>query len=224
MNFSIEKYLVIGPENTLGRPVEDVVEAAVKGGFTFIQIRSKVASAKELISICKKTADKIAALGKSNEVALVVNDRLDIVLACRQLGIKIDGIHVGQSDIPVDICRHYLGEDSIIGLSAPTKDLLEYVKKADVKNVDYFGAGPVHETATKPDCGMGEDGKVHTLVLDELAELSKLSPVPVVVGGGVKVTDLPAMKKNGIQGFFLVSAVAAAENPFEAAKELCDNW
>lgn len=224
MNFSIEKYLVIGPENTLGRPVEDVVEAAVKGGFTFIQIRSKVASAKELISICKKTADKIAALGKSNEVALVVNDRLDIVLACVQLGIKIDGIHVGQSDIPVDICRHYLGEDSIIGLSAPTKDLLEYVKKADVKNVDYFGAGPVHETATKPDCGMGEDGKVHTLVLDELAELSKLSPVPVVVGGGVKVTDLPAMKKNGIQGFFLVSAVAAAENPFEAAKELCDNW
>lgn len=224
MNFSIEKYLVIGPENTLGRPVEDVVEAAVKGGFTFIQIRSKVASAKELISICKKTADKIASLGKSNEVALVVNDRLDIVLACVQLGIKIDGIHVGQSDIPVDICRHYLGEDSIIGLSAPTKDLLEYVKKADVKNVDYFGAGPVHETATKPDCGMGEDGKVHTLVLDELAELSKLSPVPVVVGGGVKVTDLPAMKKNGIQGFFLVSAVAAAENPFEAAKELCDNW
>ena len=99
-------------------------------------------------------------MGKSEQVSLVVNDRLDVILAARERGAKIDGIHVGQTDIPVDICRKDLGKDSIIGLMAPTKDLISYVKSYNVKDIDYFGAGPVHETATKPDCGRDETGKV----------------------------------------------------------------
>ena len=74
------------------------------------------------------------------------------------MGVKVDGSHVGQSDIPVDVCRKFLGADSIIGLSARTTDLIDYVKTADVSDIDYFGAGPLHETPTKPDAGLTADG------------------------------------------------------------------
>ena len=77
------------------------------------------------------------------KLLLLVDDRLDVILAARKQGIKVDGIHVGQSDIPVEVCREYLGNDSIIGLSARTHELLDYIKTADVSQIDYFGAGPL---------------------------------------------------------------------------------
>lgn len=224
MKVDISAYLVVGRENTNDRPVAQIVEDAVRAGFTCVQIRSKTASALEMIEDCRQSADAIAKLGKSDSVALLVDDRLDIVLAAREMGIKVDGLHVGQSDIPVSICRKFLGKDSIIGLSAPTKDLIEYVQTTDVSEIDYFGAGPVHETATKPDCGMDENGKVITKTFEELTELAKKSPVPVVVGGGVKLNDIAPLKKTEIGGFFVVSAVAGAENPYEEAKKLVDAW
>lgn len=225
MKVDISAYLVVGRENTNGRPVAQIVEDAVKAGFTCVQIRSKTASALEMIEDCRQSAEAIAKLGKSDSVALLVDDRLDIVLATREMGIKVDGLHVGQSDIPVSICRKFLGKDSIIGLSAPTKDLIDYVQSADVSQIDYFGAGPVHETATKPDCGRdAETGKVIIKTFEELAELGKKSPIPVVVGGGVKLKDIQPLKETGVGGFFVVSAVAGAENPYEEAKKLADAW
>ncbi len=222
-NFDVAKYLVIGAENS-SRPVEEIVEAAVRAGFTFVQIRSKISSAREIILTLKNCAEKISRLGKSEEVALVVNDRLDIALAARDAGIKVDGVHVGQSDIPVEVCRKYLGENSIVGLSARTENLIDYAKTADISCVDYFGAGPLHETATKPDCGLTADGKIITRSLDELAALAKISPLPVVVGGGVKLKDIPALASTKVDGFFVVSAVAAVEDPFAAAAELVTAW
>ena len=79
----ISAYLVIGPENTKGRPVATIIKEAVSAGFTCIQIRSKVASARELIQLTRQAADVIEEAGKSDEVALLVNDRLDVVLAAR---------------------------------------------------------------------------------------------------------------------------------------------
>ena len=224
MKVDVSAYLVVGRENTNGRPVSEIFGAAVKAGFTTVQIRSKEESALELIEDCKNAAAVIKNLGKSDSVCLLVDDRLDVVLAAREMGIKVDGIHVGQTDIPVSVCRKYLGKDSVIGLSAPTKDLIDYVKNYDVSEIDYFGAGPVHETSTKPDCGMDENGRVITKTFDELTELAKASPVPVVVGGGVKLLDIAPLKKTGVAGFFVVSAVAGAENPYEAAKDLADAW
>ena len=219
----ISAYLVIGQENT-SRPVEEVVAAAVSEGFTCVQIRSKVATARELIATLEKSARAIRELGKSDSVALLVDDRLDVVLAAREVGIKVDGIHVGQSDIPVDVCRKFLGEDSIVGLSARTEELIDYVKGAGVSQIDYFGAGPLHKTLTKPDCGKTSDGRIITHDFNEIAELAKVSPIPVVVGGGVKVADLPALAETKVQGFFVVSAVAGADDPKLAARELVAAW
>lgn len=222
-NFNLQAYLVIGSENT-EKPVEEIVKAAVMAGFTFVQIRDKNSSAREIILTLEKCAKVISELGKSSSVALVVNDRLDIALAAIERGIKVDGVHVGQSDIPVDVCRKYLGEEKIIGLSARTENLIDYVKNADVTNIDYFGAAPIHKTSTKLDAGLTADGKFVTHNFDELSTLAKISPIPIVAGGGVKLADIPQLAATNVDGFFVVSAVAGAENPFDAASQLVNAW
>lgn len=221
--FDLSAYLVIGPENT-DKPVEEVVKAAVSAGFTFIQIRAKNSSAREIISILEKSAAAISSLNKSSDVTLVVNDRLDIALAAIERGIKVDGIHVGQSDIPVDVCRKYLGDNAIIGLSARTENLIDYVKTVDVTDIDYFGAAPIHSTPTKLDAGLTADGQFVTHNFDELAKLAQISPLPIVAGGGVKLADVPQLAATKVNGFFVVSAVAGADNPFDAAAELVNAW
>ncbi|NLI89315.1 MAG: thiamine phosphate synthase [Epulopiscium sp.] len=222
--FNLMAYFIVGPENTKGRPVSSIVEDAIESGFTFIQIRSKEAPASELIRFTVEAADIIEKLGKTKEVTLVVNDRLDIVLAARKQGAKVDGIHVGQEDIPVDVCREYLGEESIIGLSARTDELFEYMKTVDVSMIDYFGVGPLRETETKPDCGLGLSGEIITRSFEDIKKLVRLSPLPIVVGGGVKVDDIEQLVKVGADGFFVVSAVSMADNPKKAALELVDAW
>jgi thiamine-phosphate pyrophosphorylase len=223
-NFDISAYLVVGPENTKGRPVATIIKDAVEAGFTCVQIRSKVASAYELIQLTRQASNVIAQAGKSDEVALLVDDRLDVILAARKEGIKVDGIHVGQADIPVEVCREYLGEDSIVGLSARTHELFEYIKTADVSQIDYFGAGPLHETMTKPDCGLGRDGKVVARSFADISKLAKLSPIPVVVGGGVKLVDISPLAQTGVHGFFVVTAVSEADDPKLAATDLVKTW
>lgn len=220
----ISKYFVIGPENTTEKSVAELVKIVIDAGFTCIQIRSKEVGAKALIELCREAADVIAEAGKSNIVTLVVDDRLDVVLAAREEGIKVDGVHVGQSDIPVSVCRKYLGEDSVVGLSAPSKDLIEYAKNIDVSDIDYFGAGPLRPSVSKKDCGMDEYGHILTRNYEELTELAEVSSVPVVVGGGVTAEDLAQLKKTGSAGFFVISAVASALDPAAAAAELCKNW
>lgn len=220
----ISAYLVIGPENTKGRPVEDVVSQALDAGFTCIQVRSKECSARDLIDCTVAVSDAIAAAGKQNSVALLVDDRVDVALAALQRGAKVDGVHVGQSDIPVEACRAMLGPDAIVGLSARTLEMLEYVRTADMSLVDYLGVGPLHETATKPDCGLDDAGNVITKDLEDLRELAQASPVPIVVGGGVKLADIASLRATGVDGFFVVSAVCAAQDPYAAARELVDAW
>ena len=223
-NLDISAYFVVGPENTAGRPVADILRAVVDAGFTCIQIRSKEASALEMIALCRQAAEIIAAAGRQDSTALVVDDRLDVVLAARKQGIKVDGIHVGQTDIPVDVCREYLGEDSIVGLSARAHELFEYIKTADVSQVDYFGAGPLPPSTTKPDCGEDADGRILTRSFEDLAKLAELSPIPVVVGGGVTLKDIPQLAATGVDGFFVVSAIAGAEDPKSEAVKLAEAW
>jgi len=222
--FDISAYLVIGPENTKERPVSQIIALAVKAGFTCVQIRSKIASARDLIELVRETADVIAQSEYPDRVTLLLNDRLDVILAAREQGLKLDGIHIGQSDIPATVCRKYLGDDAVIGLSAKTIDLIEYVRNADTRQIDYFGAGPLHETATKKDCEVREDGKPATTSIDDISELVKLSTIPVVVGGGVKLADIPLLARTGIAGFFVVSAVSESDNPYQSACDLVEEW
>ncbi|MFR3877647.1 MAG: thiamine phosphate synthase [Collinsella sp.] len=221
-NLDISAYLVLGPENTLGRPVGDVVAQALDAGFTCIQVRSKVASAREIIALTGDAAgNRTGRQDRSGRLA----DRRPPGLRTRraQQGIAVDGVHVGQSDIPVEVCRNS-GPRCHRGPFGPCEEMLEYVKTADMSLVDYLGIGPLHETETKRDCGRAADGSIITKSFEDLAALHAASPVPIVVGGGVKTADLPQLKATGVDGFFVVSAVCSADDPHAAAKELVDTW
>ena len=220
----VSAYLVLGPENTGRRQVADVVRDAVANGFSCVQLRSKTASAREMIALARETAEVLKALNKSDEVALLIDDRLDVVLAAREQGVKVDGIHVGQKDIPVSICRKYLGDRAVIGLSAPTVQLLSVLESEDMRYIDYLGAAPYHETMTKTDLERDTDGTIITQTDDLLKKLTQKSPLPVVVGGGVKLSDVPAIKRTGAAGFFVITAITDAVDVKIAAKEMSEAW
>lgn len=220
----LSAYLVIGPENTLGRPLTDIVMAALDAGFSCIQLRSKTATAKDLIKDACAISQLIADHPQGQRVSFLINDRLDVALAAREFGAKIHGIHVGQDDIPVEICRRFLGPDAVIGLSATPEEMRKALEEGIQDELDYFGLGPLHPTETKKDCGLDAEGRVQTIGFETLKELAKASPLPIVVGGGVKAADISGLSQTGVDGFFVVSAVAGADKPYDAARELVEIW
>ena len=220
---SVAAYLVIGPRDTKGRRVGEIVKAAVRAGFTAVQLRAKEESAREQIALLGEAARAIEAAGASSRVPLLVDDRLDVALAAREMGVAVAGVHVGQKDVSAHICRRFLGEAAIVGLSAHPKDLPRLAPE-DLAAVDYIGTGPLHATASKPDAGVEADGSFRTRSLAEIAAFVQNSPVPVIVGGGVKAADLPAIKAAGAAGFFVISVVAAAADAEGAAREMVARW
>lgn len=223
--FDLRAYFVVGPDDIKGRPVADVVAAALRGGATFIQLRAKHADARELTAMAEAIAAVIAQAGKADTVAFVIDDRVDAAWQCRELGIKVDGVHIGQDDMMPEQARALLGPDAIIGLSAET---LPHIKTANALpdgTIDYIGAGPLHYTATKPDAAAVEaDGTKHALGIAGAQLLCEASRYPVVVGGGVHADDVPALARTAADGWFVVSAIAAADDPERATRELLQAW
>lgn len=222
-HLAVTAYLVIGPRDTKGRRVGEIVKAAVRAGFTAVQLRAKEESAREQIALLGEAARAIEAAGAASSVPLLVDDRLDVALAARDMGVAVAGVHVGQKDVPAHICRRFLGKAAIVGLSAHPRDLLRLAPE-DLAAADYIGTGPLHATASKPDAGIEADGSFHTRGLAEIAAFVQKSPVPVIVGGGVKAVDLPAIKATGAAGFFVISAIAAAADAEGAAREMVARW
>ena len=223
--FDLRAYFVVGPDDTKGRPVADVVAAALRGGATFIQLRAKHADARELTAMAEAIAAVIAQAGKADTVAFVIDDRVDAAWQCRELGIKVDGVHIGQDDMAPEQARALLGPDAVIGLSAETLPHIEAANALSSGAIDYIGAGPLHYTATKPDAAAVEaDGTKHALGIAGAQLLCEASRYPVVVGGGVHADDVPALARTAAAGWFVVSAIAAADDPERATRELLQAW
>lgn len=223
--FDLRAYFVVGPDDTKGRPVADVVAAALRGGATFIQLRAKHADARELTAMAEAIAAVIAQAGKADTVAFVIDDRVDAAWQCRELGIKVDGVHIGQDDMAPEQARALLGPGAIIGLSAETLPHIEAANALPSGTIDYIGAGPLHYTATKPDAAAVEaDGTKHALGIAGAQLLCEASRYPVVVGGGVHADDVPALARTAAAGWFVVSAIAAADDPERATRELLQAW
>jgi len=217
-------YLVAGPENCIVKSFDDTVSDALRAGFCCFQLRSKELSDREMLRLAKHVSEIIANLGKSEEVLFLVDDRVGVAEEARKRGIKVDGVHVGQSDEKPDVCRRILGEEAVIGLSTPQNNLTEFLRNADLSCVDYLGVAPLHETETKKD--LVKDCNNRTLIssFEEITHFAKNCRLPAVVGGGVKKEDLPLLAKSAVAGYFIVSAVTAAKDPYAAAKELVQTW
>ena len=189
--FDMSAYFVVGPQDCKGRPITSVVEDALRGGATFIQLRAKDTDAKDITSMARDIAQVIEHNSKSDSVAFVIDDRVDVVWQARHKGIKVDGVHIGQTDLEPQEARALLGEDAIVGLSAETESLVKLINELPAGCIDYIGAGPLHVSTTKPEASVGgNDGSGHTLDEAQINAICDASDFPVVVGGGVSADDM----------------------------------
>ena len=121
---------------------------------------------------------------KSDSVAFVIDDRADVVWQARRKGIKVDGVHIGQTDMEPREARALLGDEAIVGLSAETESLVRLINELPDGCIDYIGAGPLHVSTTKPEASVGgNDGSGKTLDAAQINTICVASEFPVVVGG-----------------------------------------
>ena len=193
-------YLVTDRRNKTDEEFLNIIEEAIKGGTTVVQLREKTASTKEFYDLALRVKEITSRYG----VPLLINDRIDIALA-----IDSEGVHIGQDDMPAGIAREIIGEDKILGVSAST---VEEAKKAENDSADYIGSGAVFPTATKDDAD--------SVSKEELKEIVDSIDIPVVAIGGITVENASSLKDSGIAGFSVVSAIMSAEDPKEASKKL----
>lgn len=176
------------------------VETALKNGATCIQLREKeldeeifLAEAKEMASLCK-----------SYGVPLIINDNVEIAVAC-----NAEGIHVGQEDMEALDVRKRVGENMILGVSVHT---VEEAKIAVSHGADYLGLGAVFSTSTKTD--------VDIMSRKTLKEICNAVDIPTIAIGGISKSNVMELAGSGVNGIAVVSAIFGAENPGAATAEL----
>lgn len=193
-------YLVTDRRDKTDEEFLNIIEEAIKGGTTIVQLREKTASTKEFYDL----ALRVKEITSRYDVPLLINDRIDIALA-----VDSEGVHIGQDDMPADIAREIIGEDKILGVSAST---VEEAKKAEIDSADYIGSGAVFPTATKDDAD--------SVSKDELKEIVDSIDIPIVAIGGITVENASTLKDSGIDGFSVVSAIMSADDPRDASRKL----
>lgn len=194
-------YLVTDRELCLGRPLDEVVLAAVRGGAGAVQLREKHADSREFLALARALVSRLQPMG----IPLIVNDRADIALAAGAAGL-----HVGQSDLPPEDARRLMGENAIIGLSVETREELLAAEKLDI---DYVGISPVFATPTKTDA-------LAPWGLDGLRWAREHSPLTLVAIGGIHRENAAAVLEAGAHSLAVVSEICSADSPEEAARGL----
>ena len=211
-NFDLSVYLVADWGGTAGRPLWQVVAAAVEGGATTVQLRCKDVSARDFL------ADVLAcARHTAGRAALLVNDRVDVYLAARAAGAAVDGVHIGQSDLPADAVRELIGPDAILGLSASRPEELAALARYPEGTVSYLGTGAVRPTPTKKD-------HPEPLGFAGFAAFAAAAPLPCVAIGGVGHGDAAEARAAGAAGLAVVRAICAAADPAAATRSLVREW
>ena len=176
------------------------VEAALQGGVTCVQLREKHLDRDAFLA----EARQICALCRRYGVPFIVNDDLDVALAC-----GADGIHVGQDDMPAAEVRRRAGRRLIIGVSAHTP---EEARLAEAAGADYLGAGAVFGSATKTDASL--------LTPAGLQAVCAAVHIPVVAIGGVNAGNILQLQGSGAAGAAVVSGIFGAPDITAACREL----
>jgi len=193
--------LVADVDSAGNRDLLDIIGEAAAGGVTLVQLRAKKLSAAAFLNLGLKAA----ALLRSKNIPLIINDRPDIALAC-----GATGVHLGQEDLPLKAARRLLGNARLIGLSVSN---LKEARRAQQEGADYVGLGPVFSTLTK-------DTSLTPLGLRGLKHICSRLSLPVLAIGGLDRDNAPAVIRAGADGIAVVSAIKAAENVGRAAREL----
>ena len=175
-------------------------EAALRGGVTILQIREKDKSTREYLSLARK----VHILTQKYGVPLIIDDRLDIAMA-----IDAEGVHLGQSDMPIDLARAIFGSNKIIGATAKT---VPQALEACSQGADYLGVGAIYPTTTKV--------KTVLTSTETLRDICAAVPIPVNAIGGLNKDNIHVLQGIPIAGICVVSAIMKADDPAQAATEL----
>lgn len=198
-DLDLSLYLVTDRKN-LAKPLEEIVEGAIRGGVSLVQLREKEADSHTLFL----HALEMKRITDAFHIPLIINDRLDIMLAA-----GADGVHLGQSDIPVHIARNLLGSEKIIGASAHS---VKEALREEKEGADYIGAGALFVTDTKEDAS--------SMALETFHDICKAVSIPVVGIGGITAGNIIKLADSGLAGVAVSSAMLRNENPKEEASLL----
>lgn len=183
-----------------GETLAQVTEDVLRSGATFLQIREKELDSDRFLAESRE----LKALAEKYHVPFVVNDAIDIALAC-----DADGVHVGQSDIVGKDVRAMIGPDKILGISAAT---VETALAAQAAGADYIGVGAVFDTSTKKNA--------QTISSELLREITRAVDIPVVAIGGISAGNILELSGSGVDGVAVVSAIYGQAHPGEATANL----
>jgi thiamine-phosphate pyrophosphorylase len=200
-NIDYSLYLVSDRALARGRTTLEIVSTAVDGGASVVQLREKDCSTRDFI----EQALAIKEFLKGRAVPLIINDRVDVAQA-----VEADGVHLGQTDMPLETAKKILGDSMIIGISAES---LQDAIEAEKGGADYLGVSPIYATPTKTDTAP-------PLGLNGLREIRKSVKLPLVGIGGLTRENSGDVIRNGADGVAVVSAIVSADDPETAAKAL----
>ncbi|NFM44595.1 thiamine phosphate synthase [Clostridium botulinum] len=204
MEINYELYLITDRRFLKGRQLKKVVEDAILGGVTIVQVREKDVSTREFYNVAKEVKE----VTDYYKVPIIINDRLDIAQA-----IDASGVHLGQEDMHLNIAREILGKDKIIGISVGNvKEALE----AQNNGADYLGIGTIFPTGSKKD--------VDAIIgIDGLSKIKDSISIPSVAIGGINKTNFKDVLKTGIEGISVISAILDEDDIKLAANNLLIN-
>lgn len=194
-------YLITDRNFLKGRSLKTVVEEAILGGSSIVQVREKNISTREFYRV----ALEVKEITNYYKVPLIINDRIDIAQA-----IDADGVHLGQDDMYLSIARKILGKNKIIGISAGN---LEEALEAQQNGADYLGIGAIFFTGTKKDIDV-------PIGIEGLREIYSKINIPAVAIGGINESNFREVLSTGVDGISVISAILDKKDIKAAAKAL----
>ena len=197
-------YVIVGPDATRGRPVVEVGEAALRGGAGVLQLRDKTGDRGDVLPV----AVRLGELCHDHGALFFVNDDIALGFAC-----DADGVHLGQSDLPVDVARRILAADKLIGRSNNSD---AEVEESVAMGVDYVAVG-----ATFPTTTVGKGARA-AIGLDGIRRARELTTLPLVAIGGINESNVADVVEAGADCVAVISAVTMADDPESATRRLVD--
>jgi thiamine-phosphate pyrophosphorylase len=195
--------LVTDRHQTGGRPLPEILHQAIIAGLPAIQLRERDMSTSELLAL----AHKIRSITTPPAVSLIVNDRVDLVMA-----LNLDGVHLRSDSLPTLPVRELIGPRRLIGISTHST---EEVQRANQDGADYIVFGPIFDTPSKRSFG-------HPLGLDLLAAVCRESTVPILAIGGITLERVHDVRRAGAHGVAVIGALLTRDDIGEAVREFTD--
>ena len=185
-------YAILDPEQTKDRAPEAVLRELLEGGAAILQLRVKTMAPSDFFQL----AQRARAETRTHGCKLIVNDRVDIALACHA-----DGVHLGQEDLPLAVGRKLMAA-KLVGIS--THDI-EQAQEAERNGADYIGFGPMFGTTTK-DTGYAARG------VDMLRKIRAAVKLPIVAIGGINEQNVQQVWQAGADSAAIISDILGAED------------